>query len=184
MKICCHDTGSDAKKGYDKRRHAQCLSHSGDQLSTQELALAKPLKQSKKFVSHSLGLSTTKKTSSATVKIHGGKMSSTFAGRSGAAQALTRALDLFDSGSSASDGETVNLVPPRKHPRKSLIPKSAPKPSEAHAVKGTLEQFLALRLSESYDIEHFPVFVIVKTAVALVTAGVNDSGSGGVRADE
>jgi hypothetical protein len=51
-------------------------------------------------------------------------------------------------------------------------------------VKGTLEQFLALRLSESYDIEHFPVFVIVKTAVALVTAGVNDSGSGGVRADE
>jgi hypothetical protein len=51
-------------------------------------------------------------------------------------------------------------------------------------VKGTLEQFLALRLSESYDIEHFPAFVIVKTVVALVTAGMNDSGSGSVHVDE
>jgi hypothetical protein len=57
-------------------------------------------------------------------------------------------------------------------------------PSEAPAVKGTLEQFIALRLFESYDNELFPAFVIVKMVVASIVAGVKDFGSGGVHADE
>jgi gamma-glutamyltranspeptidase len=63
------------------------------------------------------------------------------------AQAPARALDLFESGSSASDGEPANLAPPRKRPRKSPVPKIVPKPSEALATKGTLEQFFFLCLS-------------------------------------
>jgi hypothetical protein len=102
-------------------------SHSGDQTSTQELALAEPLKQSKKFISHSSGPSSI--------------------GGSGAAQAPARALDLSDSGSSASDGETANPTPPRKCPQKSTIPNDVPKPFESPTVKGTLEHFLFLRLS-------------------------------------
>jgi hypothetical protein len=54
----------------------------------------------------------------------------------------------------------------------------------ALAVKGTLEPFLALCLSESYDIEHFSAFVTIKTMVASVAAGTKDSRSGGVRANE
>jgi hypothetical protein len=68
-------------------------SYSGDQTSMQELALDKPLKQSKKFISHSSGISSTS--------------------GSGVAQALTSALDLFDSSSSASDGKTANPHHPR-----------------------------------------------------------------------
>jgi hypothetical protein len=100
------------KKATKKRRHTKGWSHSRDQTSVQELALADPLKQSTKFVSHSSGLSTAKKTSSVTVKILGGKTSSTSADGSGVAQALTRALDLFDLGSSASNGEVINPAPP------------------------------------------------------------------------
>jgi hypothetical protein len=109
-------TGSGTEKGYKKRRHTKGSSHSRDQNCAQELTLAKPLKQSKKFISHSLGLCTTEKTSSVTIKVLSGKMSSTSAGGSGAAQALIHALDFFDWSSSTSDGETTNLAPPRKHP--------------------------------------------------------------------
>jgi hypothetical protein len=63
----------------------------------------------------------------------------TFAGRSGAAQAMTRALDLFDSGLSASDGEAAIPAPPQKRPRKSPVSKCVLRPSEASAVKGTFE---------------------------------------------
>jgi hypothetical protein len=47
-------------------------SHSMGQTSTQELVLAKCLKQSKKFISQSLRLSITEKTSSVNIKISGG----------------------------------------------------------------------------------------------------------------
>jgi hypothetical protein len=150
-----------------------------------ELALAKPLKLSKKFVSQSLGLSSVEKTSSMNVKVIGGKTSSTFTGRSGAARALTHALDLFDSGSSTSDGGATNPTPPWKHPWKSPASKSVLKPSEAPVVKGIFEQFLALHLSESYDIELFLAFVTIKMVVASAAAvGVKVSGSGGVIVDE
>jgi hypothetical protein len=82
------------------------------------MALAKPLKSSKKFFSHSSGPSSA----------DGGST----------AQASTHALDLFDSGSSASDGEPTNLGPPQKRPRKSLVPKTV---SKALATKDTLDQF-------------------------------------------
>jgi hypothetical protein len=64
------------------------------------------------------------------------------------AHALSHVLDLFDSGSSASDGETTNLSPPYKRPQKSPILKNVLKPSEALVAKGTLEivHFLALVL--------------------------------------
>jgi hypothetical protein len=89
--------------------------------------LAKPLKQSKKFVSHSSGPSS--------------------AGGSGAAQSPSRALDLFDSGSSTSDGEPANPTPPQKHPQKSPVLKKVLKPSEALAAKGTFKRFIFLRSS-------------------------------------
>jgi hypothetical protein len=89
----------------------------GDRPAAKELALAKLLKLSKKFVSHSSGPSC--------------------ASGGSAAPALARALDLFDSGSFASDAEPTDPLPL----------KTISKPSEALATKGTLEQFLFLRLS-------------------------------------
>jgi hypothetical protein len=154
------------------------LSHFGNQTSMQELALTKPLKESKKFISHSLGPSTVEKTSPAIIKILGGRTSSTTAGGSGTAQAPTHALDLFDSGSSASDSKMANPAPPWKRLRKSPVPKSVLKPFEAPAMKGTLEQFLALCLSKSYDIELFLAFVTVKMVVASVTASAKVLGAG------
>jgi hypothetical protein len=68
------------------------------------------MKPSKKFVAQSSGLSATKKNSSVNVKIAGKKASSTSAGRSDATQVFARALDLFDSGSSASDGKPAILA--------------------------------------------------------------------------
>jgi hypothetical protein len=115
------------KKATENRRRAKGSSRSVDQTSTQELALAKPLKQSKIFVSHSLGSSSTD-------------------GR-GVTQALTCVLGLFNSGSSDSDGEPTNPASPQKRPRKSPIPKIVLKPSEALATKCTLEQFFFLCLS-------------------------------------
>jgi hypothetical protein len=94
----------------------------------QKLLLAKPLKQSKKFVTQSSGLIVSEKTSSVNRKIVGGKRSSTTTCGNGAARALTRALDLFHLGSSASDGEAAILAPPRKHPQKSPISKSVLRP--------------------------------------------------------
>jgi hypothetical protein len=85
------------------------------------------MKQSQKFISHSSGPSST--------------------GGSDAAQALAHALDLFNSDSSTSDGETTNPVSPWKRPRKSPVPKNVLKPSEALAAKGTLEIVPFLRLS-------------------------------------
>jgi hypothetical protein len=103
----------------------------------QELALAKPLKPSKKCISQSLGLSIIEKTSSTNVKISGGKTSSTSVGGGGSGRASARVLDLFDSGSPTSDGEAAAPVSCRKRPRKSPPLKAVLKPSDAPAVKGT-----------------------------------------------
>jgi hypothetical protein len=115
------------KKATEKRRCVRGSSRLGDRTAAKELALAKLLKLSKKFVSHSSGPSC--------------------ASGGSAAPALARALDLFDSGSFASDAEPTDPMPPRKCPWKSPVLKTISKPSEALATKGTLEQFLFLRLS-------------------------------------
>jgi hypothetical protein len=58
-----------------KWRRAKGSSHSGDQISAHELALAKALKPSKKFSLGSSGLSLTNKASAAKGGIHRGKTS-------------------------------------------------------------------------------------------------------------
>jgi hypothetical protein len=68
-----------SKKATEKQKRAKGLSRSRDQTSAQELALSKPMKQSKKFISQSSGLSVTEKSSFVTIKISGGKTSSTSA---------------------------------------------------------------------------------------------------------
>jgi hypothetical protein len=73
----------------------------------QELVLAKALKPSKKFKSQSSGLDVVEEASSANVRISGGKTSSTSIVGGSACRAPVRALDLFDSGSSASGGEAA-----------------------------------------------------------------------------
>jgi hypothetical protein len=135
------------KKDAEKWKYAKGSSCSGDQTSTQKLALAKPLKQSRKFGSLSSRLSVTEKTSSANVKISGGKTSLTSTGGGGAGWAPMCALDLFDSDSSTSDGKVVAHVPHRKHPRKSPLPKPIPKPSDAPVAKGTSAQSFTFHLS-------------------------------------
>jgi hypothetical protein len=75
-------------------------SRSGDQTFVQELALAKPLKPSRKFISQS-----------SDVKIGGGKTSSTSACGGGSGRAPAHVLDLFGSGSSASNGEAAVPMP-------------------------------------------------------------------------
>jgi hypothetical protein len=85
------------------------------------LALAKPQKQSRKISLQLSGHSLLEKTSSANVRIIGGKTSSTSVGRVGAGRALSRALDLFDLGSFASDGEAVAPMPRQKYPRNLLL---------------------------------------------------------------
>jgi hypothetical protein len=82
-------------------------SHYGTQTSTQELALAKPLKHSMNFATKSSRLSPAEKASITGVEAASKKMSSTSAARSGATRAPKRALNLFDSSSSASDDETA-----------------------------------------------------------------------------
>jgi hypothetical protein len=64
------DVGSGIEESYRRRRkRLKGSSRSRDQTSAQELALAKPMKQRKKIISQSSGLSATEKSSSVTVKI-------------------------------------------------------------------------------------------------------------------
>jgi hypothetical protein len=133
-------------KASEKWRCAIRSSCSRTQTSTQELSLSKPMKPSKNFVAQSSGLSITEKTSSVNIKITGKKTSSTSVGGSNVTQALARALDLFDSGSSASDDEAAILAPPLKRPRKSTVPKNVPKSSGPSTTKGTFEVFLSRHL--------------------------------------
>jgi hypothetical protein len=118
----------------------------------QELELAKCLKQSKKSISQSSWHNLAEKTSTMKTKIIRGRTSSTSTDGSGVAQALTHALDFFDSGSSVYDGEAAIPTLPQKRPQKSPVLKSVSRLSKAFAMKGTIEQFLTLRLSESYCI--------------------------------
>jgi hypothetical protein len=88
-----------------KRKCVKGSSYLGDQTSAQELVRAKPLKASQKFSLRSSGLSIIEKTSFVNVKISRGKTSSTSMGGGGLDWAPAHALDLFNSGSSASDDE-------------------------------------------------------------------------------
>jgi hypothetical protein len=110
----------------------------GTQTSAQELALAKPMKCSSKFVAKSSWLTIGKKVTTTTVKIVSKKACSTSTGGSGVTRASTRVLELFGLGSSASGDEPP---PPRelphKHPRKfPPLRKGVPQPS---MMKGNFE---------------------------------------------
>jgi hypothetical protein len=131
------------KKVSEKRKRRGGLSHVGNQTSVQELALAKPVKASKKFIAQSSGLSIVEKTSPVDAKVVRKRMSSTSAGGSDVASALARALDLFGSGSSSSNGEAAPQAPPKKCHRKSPVPKIILKLS---TTQGNLECFLSLFL--------------------------------------
>jgi hypothetical protein len=134
-------------KATEKRKCMKGSSRSGHQTSAQELALAKPLKQSRKFSSQSSGLSIIEKLPPRMLKLAGGKTSSTSAGGGGAGRDLSCALDLFDSGSSASNGEVLTPVPHRKHPQKSPPSKAILKPSNTPTAKGTSVQSFTFHLS-------------------------------------
>jgi hypothetical protein len=69
MKFYCCDAGSDAEESY--RKHLKGSSPSRGHTSAQELVLAKPVMQSKKFILQSSRLSVTEKSSSTTIKISG-----------------------------------------------------------------------------------------------------------------
>jgi hypothetical protein len=89
----------------------------GTQTSTQELALANPLKCSMKFAAKSSGLSAAEKAS--------------LTGVNSASKNPKHVQDLFDSDSSVSDGEAVPFERPQKHPRESSISKEALKLPQA-----------------------------------------------------
>jgi hypothetical protein len=107
-------------------------SHSETQTSAQELALAKPLKHGTKFAAKSSGLSPAEKASITRVEAASKKTSST----SAAGGSMTRALNLFDSGSSASDDSTAPPEQPQKRSRETPLSEDVPK---SLAVKGILE---------------------------------------------
>jgi hypothetical protein len=90
--------------------------------SAQEVALAKSLKHNMKFSAKSSGLSTAEKASVTGVEV-ASKMSSTSAAGSGATCAPKHVLDLFDSSSSALNGETAPLEWPQKHSRETSFSK-------------------------------------------------------------
>jgi hypothetical protein len=81
------------------------------------------------------------------VKISGGKTSSASMGGGVATPALTHALDLFDSGMSATNVAAAALVPRRKRPRRCPPPKAASKCSGAPAVKGISRRVFIFHLS-------------------------------------
>jgi hypothetical protein len=73
------------------------------------------------------------------VNVSGKRASSTSTGGSDATPGSAHALNLFDSGSSASDCETVVPALHQKRPQKSPALKKVPKP---RAVKGNFKYFL------------------------------------------
>jgi hypothetical protein len=86
------------RKTSRRRGHGRRPSHSRAETSTQELALAKALKPSKKFST---------KTSTVGSEAADKKMFCTSTGRSGTTRAPKRALNLFGFDSSASNNETI-----------------------------------------------------------------------------
>jgi hypothetical protein len=107
--------------------HGRRSSRSGVQTSTQELALAKDLKPSKKFATKSstVGEEATSK-----------KTFCTSTGRSGATHAPKCALNLFGSDSSASDGEAVPVEQPRKCSKGNSPTQDIPKSSASKGIFG------------------------------------------------
>jgi hypothetical protein len=79
---------------------------SGSQTFVLEVALAEPVKSSSKFIAKSFGLSVVEKATVVSIRTAIKKTHSACVGGSSVIQALTRALYLFDSGSSVSDDET------------------------------------------------------------------------------
>jgi hypothetical protein len=126
------------KRASEKWKCKGGSSRSGTQTSTQELALAKPVKASKKFITQSSGLSIAEKTSPTDARVVRKRMSSISAGGSDAAPAPAHAPYLFGSGSSSSNGEAAPQAPPQKCPRKSLVSMIVLK---LPAMKGNLECF-------------------------------------------
>jgi hypothetical protein len=88
------------RKTPGRRGRGRRSSHSDARTSTQELALAKALKPSKKFVA---------KTSIAGAEAAGKKTFYTSAGGSNVTRALKCALNLFGSNSSTFDSETIPI---------------------------------------------------------------------------
>jgi hypothetical protein len=115
------------RKTFGKWGRGRRSSHSRIQTSAQELALAKPLKHITKFTAKSSGLSPTEKASIAGVEAAGKKTSSTPTTGSGVTHAPKRALNLFDSSSSASDDDTAPSEWPRKRSRETPLFEDVPK---------------------------------------------------------
>jgi hypothetical protein len=96
--------------------HGRKSFDSGTQTSALEVTLAKLVKRSNKFIAKSSRLIIVEKATATTIKIAGKKTHSASMGGSDTIQASTRVLDLFGSGSSASDDETT---PPGAAPQTS-----------------------------------------------------------------
>jgi hypothetical protein len=122
------------RKTSRKWGHGRRSSHSGTQTSAQVLALVKPLKCNTKFAANSSRLSPAKKASITGVEAAGKKTSSTFTARSGVTHAPKHALNLFDSGSSASDDETAPSRRPWKRSRETPLSGDVPKSLTAKSI--------------------------------------------------
>jgi hypothetical protein len=143
--------------------------------------LAKPLKPSKKFVSQLSGLSIVEKAPPNGIKVSRKRMSSTLAGGIDATLTSARALNFFDSGLFASDGEAALPTQPQKHPHKSPTLKNAPKTS---VVKGNFKYFLSLLPIYRSCCRTFVAFDTAKMAVILPDAIVKGLGSRGARCNK
>jgi hypothetical protein len=109
------------RKSFEKHGRGRKSSCLGAQTSARELALAKPLKPSKKFAMKSSRRSPTEKASTSGVEAASKKMFSTSTGRSSTTRALKHALNLVGSDSSASDGETAPLERPSKRSKETPL---------------------------------------------------------------
>jgi hypothetical protein len=151
------------RKTSGKRGRGRKSFDSGTQTSMLEVALAKPVKRSNKFIVKSFGLNVVKKATAATVMIADKKTHSASVGGNNVIQASTHVLDLHGLGSSASDDETKPRELPCKRPRKFLLPKGVLKPS---VMRGNFEWLLSLFCCfKNCDGEPF-LFVAAKMVVA------------------
>jgi hypothetical protein len=89
-----------------------------------------------KHAAKSSGLSPMEKASIARVEAAGKKMSSTFTAGRGVTRAPKHVLNLFDSGSSASNDKTALSERPQKHSRETPLSEDVPR---SLAVKGIFE---------------------------------------------
>jgi hypothetical protein len=124
MQLPVETTNKHRATNKSKWKRAKGSSHSGDQTSEQEWALAKPVNQSKKFKAQSLVLSIKEKTSSAKIVIRlisgiktgGRKASSTSIAGVGAGHASVRAIDLYASSASSEETGCPRDELPRQSP--------------------------------------------------------------------